>query len=1032
MRNKRRILKVTSILAAAFLLAGSLPEEFALTAPVKAYAAESVITVSSEADLITLSLNCYDEAWSVGKTVKLSEDITLDGNGFTCIPIFNGTFDGQGHSIRTYRYAGDGFITGFFREVGATGTVRNLNLDVSLSTGDNAQCTGAIAGVNAGLIEKCGVYGNVSGSRETGGIVGINQAGGNIKNCTNEAKITGFYYTGGIAGKNYGTIENCVNHGNVNDSTGWVEMDDEHSGDILGTLTEEKKIISIHSGVDTGGITGFSDGTVKGCKNTAIIGYEHVGYNVGGVVGRHGGTIYNCTNQGTVYGKKDVGGIVGQQEPYIELNQAKSISRAVERLAANVDSMVADAGEESEILRAGLTELQDDARAARATAGTMSDKAQNYIDSSTKDINSGLDSADAARKSSEAYLKSIYEKDQVKEASEALAKLQEKAATEGEEAVRAELERAEANLDAEVAKASKEASAQLDEADKNAQKASNQIRGAANDWQKDSSTLNAQLDAVSASLTVLEDNAGEASDIMLADITSVNDQIKSTYGLISDLLNGVQEEGVDYLFADVSEDAMGFDVTCKTLYSYNRGVVKGDIDVGGIAGNLAVDDENLESNRIVTLGLKTGESYTVSGVIGNCYNYGFATSKNDCAGGIAGRIDKGVIYGSYGYGSAESTAGGYVGGIVGRSEGLVLSSYALCSLSGSNNVGGIAGSGTAIRKCVAMPIITHCEGNKGAIVGETVRDELTKEADLSKIRDNYYVSEDLHGIDDIDYSGAVTAYSYEELIKLPDLPLSFRHLRVSFRAGDAYLGSKEMKYGESLKDLSFPTAPGIAGHYAYWPDMTGETMKRNIVIEASYAPNITVLKSEETFGDTGKATAYIEGQFTVEDSIKAELRTVEIDLANVIPEIKAAENISIVHINVSESEDTAAKYADGSRDYKLRLYNPYEHVRIWQIPGDVSEMGGSVNMTELEVETRGEYLNLALNAKEATFMIAEVPNPIWKKVIIGACIVLSVVILVAIVRLLIKLHRKAGERRALKKKKNQEKAEKDLQTSEKE
>lgn len=57
---------------------------------------------------------------------------------------------------------------------------------------------------------------------------------------------------------------------------------------------------------------------VAGCTNKGEIGYAHIGYNVGGVIGRQSGTVINCKNMGHVMGRKDVGGIIGQAEPYRE------------------------------------------------------------------------------------------------------------------------------------------------------------------------------------------------------------------------------------------------------------------------------------------------------------------------------------------------------------------------------------------------------------------------------------------------------------------------------------------------------------------------------------------------------------------------------------------------------------------------------------------------------------------------------------------------------------------------------------------
>lgn len=68
--------------------------------------------------------------------------------------------------------------------------------------------------------------------------------------------------------------------------------------------------------------------------NTGTIGYEHVGYNVGGIVGRTDGLVSGCVNQGRVLGRKDVGGIAGQAEPYRELDLSKD---TIKRLRSELE-----------------------------------------------------------------------------------------------------------------------------------------------------------------------------------------------------------------------------------------------------------------------------------------------------------------------------------------------------------------------------------------------------------------------------------------------------------------------------------------------------------------------------------------------------------------------------------------------------------------------------------------------------------------------------------------------------------------------
>ena len=76
-----------------------------------AFAAEpetsETIKISSADDLLELAVRCTSDAWSEGKAIVLTRDISLSGQDFTPIPLLAGTFDGRGHSILGVSLDGD-------------------------------------------------------------------------------------------------------------------------------------------------------------------------------------------------------------------------------------------------------------------------------------------------------------------------------------------------------------------------------------------------------------------------------------------------------------------------------------------------------------------------------------------------------------------------------------------------------------------------------------------------------------------------------------------------------------------------------------------------------------------------------------------------------------------------------------------------------------------------------------------------------------------------------------------------------------
>ncbi len=107
---------------------------------------------------------------------------------------------------------------GFIGRLDADGVLRNLNFAADCDAVNKVWAsTGVAVGTNNGLVENVRNYADIKGvSCWIGGIVGMNEKTGTIRNCYNAGNVTSGYNTvGGIAGKNDGVIENCANAGDV-------------------------------------------------------------------------------------------------------------------------------------------------------------------------------------------------------------------------------------------------------------------------------------------------------------------------------------------------------------------------------------------------------------------------------------------------------------------------------------------------------------------------------------------------------------------------------------------------------------------------------------------------------------------------------------------------------------------------------------------------------------------------------------------------------------------------------------------------
>lgn len=172
-----------------------------------------------------------------GKTVRLGNDIAVnDTDGFdlwgtsvvpspsTPAKLFEGTFDGQGHTI-TGLYSVD--RPPLFEELGSGARVSDLILQdacmylTSAVTYDN----GLLAMRNKGEVTRCGVKGRVYGGLSdterrrpyVAGLAGQNARGAVITECFADIDISlhDTYYVGGLVGYNEGTLSESFATGHV-------------------------------------------------------------------------------------------------------------------------------------------------------------------------------------------------------------------------------------------------------------------------------------------------------------------------------------------------------------------------------------------------------------------------------------------------------------------------------------------------------------------------------------------------------------------------------------------------------------------------------------------------------------------------------------------------------------------------------------------------------------------------------------------------------------------------------------------------
>ncbi len=1372
-------LKFLSLGLAAALVCSSIPLPTVTAAKSENAAAEenaadetlyTDIQINSAEDFIAFANNCSINSWSSDKIVTLNCDLDLTNADFNMVPIFAGIFDGKDHTI-SFNNESDGYVAGLFRYIEDGGVVRNLNLKGDISGTDEKECLGSICGVNHGTIKNCSFEGTVNGSDTIGGIVGINEATGIITGCSVKGHITGYYTTGGIAGANHGTISFCSNYSNINDDSEWVVEDDAMDTGLISSLTADDDDLTLYSGVDTGGITGYSDGLISRCSNYGRVGYEHTGYNIGGIVGRQTGMVSLCTNYGSIYGRKDVGGIVGQMEPYIEVNEAESLKNAIDKLhdliektlddlgagkdaisndfdtlsvfgdnaldsgnelvgqmknfaddnitqaqnisgriehvfdlLPNVMDNISNAGDGFSRINDKIKELKDDLeiydridgsafdetdykRLALITSvgGTLScdqqdpkegdivtvtvtpdegyklaeggltavdadgnnveiaaasgDNKYEFImraanvkvmgqficnktfSPASKDLTNETNIGDITAKTTEhGDLKIMVIKSDTSSVSTTpeegdtiliypLAdngyRLTEISAKQGDttislsnserdgEAYSFKMQSGSVEITAyfdviplklnstvggdasysattngntivlnvtpdsgyalsgtptvtnsagvALSVSKKQGSSStyefnisndvtagkpltaninfakqnrrqavdaamdnMEDASNNLQQASDQVNqsinklnallnqgnplndanvknalldlssslsnmvdasstmlsslstisaimlpyaGEAADDVKDDlgkatdevqsmidslksasdgvrgivdyinaqpdlafstlgdafdahkENLHNQLQAISDVLKILNDDASNYSDAVNNDLKAVNDQLNVVFNILSDRLTDYSETDTEELYEEVSDEDIAATTTgrvdsCKN----NTSIIKGDINIGGIAGSMSIDDEDPEDNAAGSVDFKVGQRYITKCIINNSINEGYITAKKDGAGGIVGYMKHGIVVDCEGYGSVESTEGDFVGGIAGESFTVIKRCYALCTISGAKNVGGIAGYADTLQNCCSIVNAEATVGKKGAIAGQITSYDITQNDDdeEAKVYGNYYVSDELYGIDNVSYIGVAEPISYEDLLAIEGLPNEFWHLKVTYRIEDTYLGTQELKFGESLAHLNYPSIPEKEGFYGVWPDYSDKVMTGNLFIEGEYKDNVIVVESSEktdnvTESGYQKPYALVEQVFTTDTVLNVEL-------SNMAPPAEAADkNYVIYDISLENGgikEDEA---------FAIRILNPYEDAQVWAYRDD--------SWTQLESKARGQYLQVDMIGTSDIFCVVEVKS---FTLIIAICAVAAALVIIILILIIKKIKKQIKKRKAKK------------------
>ena len=932
---------------------------------------DGAIHIKSAEDLQELARSCTLDSWSRGKTVVLDNDIVLESDDALPIPTFGGTFRGNGYTISGLSITQSVSPAGLFGVLQKDAVITELNVEGTVSPSGDSESVGGIVGENYGAIEQSTFNGSVSGKRSVGGVVGRNRSSGVVRACEASGAIFGQNMTGGIVGENLGSIISCrgrayVNIESTDPSIDLSNLNLEFSLD----LAKLSRPDTLNTATDTGGIAGYSSGAIASSTNYAAVGYQHIGYNIGGVVGRSSGQVLACSNEGAVCGRKDVGGIAGQMEPYIRMEVSDGLLQQLKTQLNELSGLVNTAANHAE---GGSNEIA-------SRLNSMS----GYVDNAANELNNVRLNAS---------IDSVITGDGSHSSDTLIGG--GKGAAGG-----IDHEHSDSGHSTTIWGGSAAGAGASHEGNASGTvTGSTQIVAA-----PDLGGLTSSINGLSSQVTMLNNAASSTVGTLANDIRSINNKFNELTGTlfsaISSLSGGTGDIIVDTSDVDIDSVTFGKVSSCR-----NSGAVYGDVNTGGITGSMTIE-YTLDPEDDVT-GHLSGfyrKQYEYRAILQSCVNTGDVTGKRSYVGGIVGRMDLGYLTACETAScTVASENGSYTGGIAGLTGATVHGSFAKCTLSGKKYVGGIVGSGvqenidgsgSSVRWNYSLVDITDCQQYRGAISG----------SDTGTFEYNYYVSDDLPGINRQSYVGRAEPTSYEELLTLPELPESMKSFSLTFVADGETVLSRTFHYGDSFAESDIPDPPQKDGCHVHWDRSDLTNLHFDTVVTAVYEAYTPALASEQT-RDGGLAILLVEGNYNDGSAIAMTAQSLtpaafDVQSGTVFDRIQGyfsclrRGEIPSTTANAEVLEQWHVELADdGQNAHTLRYLPPdgQKDLRIY-----VRENGGS--WQETGCDTMGSYLTFTASGNSVDFAAVRTLNVLGIWLISLAVLAVLVLLIVLLVR----------------------------------
>ena len=781
---------------------------------------------------------------------------------------------------------------------------------------------------------------------------------------------------GAIAGKNAGTIRNCSFKGTIsgNQNIGGLVGVNETSGVI------EDSVVSglVYGTHFVGGIAGENHGVIRNTTNYASVNNSSVQNavdledvtidslihtenastttDIGGIAGSNSGVIRRAINHGAVgypHMGYNIGGIAGTQNGYIvecinhgQIEGRKEVGGIVghmePNLALNFDT------DSIQILTTQMNSMEQSIGKLEHTLKSQGQDADNQLSGLESEMNNLQNALDAYEDAQGTGELDVPEDLEVPEDFKDLG----------------ELEDMELPEDWEIPDVSED-----------------QMDAAINDM---SSSLGAIYDE---SLRIQQENASTMTEVanQMSDVLSQMEQMMISMSNMEENLGVSIEDISDF---DTDEDTLG-----KVANCINHGNVSGDLNVGGITGTIAEENDlDVYQDAEVTGSVSLNATYKARAVIRNCMNKASISVNKQNAGGIVGSMMIGAVLDCMNLGNMDALNADYVGGIAGDSESIIRNCGNKSILAGDAYVGGIAGEAKTVTGCYAFVEIAAYTEKAGAVVGFVEKIPSDSQTDVSN---NIYfgAGEIIGGIDGISYTGATDEVDLMTFLQMEGLNDVFKSVNVIFKADGEATVERKIPVGESLMLKDVPTYAVEEGNEYDWlfvPPVTSEVLAMgeiadDVYISEEMLTNILFDQVYEIFSDTKGSV------------VSASDRT-DNNLSILLAVGSFAKNTTVEMQDMMGTESLIVNDKTAIVNYQVSFSNAGVETLHYLLPegvkGDEVRLfvkGTSENWAERDFVVEGSYIVFPFTAEDIGFALIEDTGSLIGKVAVVAGIMMTTV-----------------------------------------